>query len=76
MFVQHALTFFFFLYILSLQTQRKEEDTMYNPNEYTRAMLDEERRLMREVSTGRFGWKKIGKMIQLNALLRAHRTNY
>ena len=49
---------------------------MYNPNEYTRAMLDEERRLMREVSTGRFGWKKIGKMIQLNALLRAHRTNY
>ena len=45
---------------------------MYNPNEYTRAMLEEERKLMREIGAGRFGWRKIGKAIKLNALLRSH----
>ena len=49
---------------------------MYVPNEYARVMLEEERRLMREVTTGRLGWKKIGKMIQLNALLRTHSRPY
>ena len=48
---------------------------MFNQNEFTRVMLEEERKLMREVTTGRFGWKKIGKIIQLNALLRARRPD-
>ena len=49
---------------------------MFIANEYTRAMQEEERKLMREVSTGRFSWRKIGKMIQLNALLRTHSRPY
>jgi hypothetical protein len=35
-------------------------------------MLEEERRLMREVGAGRLRWKKIGAMIRLNALLGTH----
>jgi len=46
---------------------------MYNPNEYTRAMLDEELMLMRELSTQRMSWNKVGKILKLNALLRSHR---
>ena len=45
---------------------------MYVPNEYARAMMEEERRLMREIGTGSMSWKKIGKIFQLNALLRTH----
>jgi len=49
---------------------------MFYPNEYTRALLEEERTLMREITTGRLSWKKIGKMIQLNALLRTRTSNF
>ena len=42
---------------------------MYNPNEYPRVLLEEERRLMREITGQRMSWKKIGKLIRLNALL-------
>ena len=48
----------------------------YTPNEYTRALLEEERKLMREITTGRMSWKKIGKMITLNGLLRSHSRPY
>lgn len=43
---------------------------MYTPNEYARCVVEEERRLMREVSTGSLSWKKIGQMLRLDALLR------
>ncbi|MDR2687282.1 MAG: hypothetical protein LBB75_05975 [Oscillospiraceae bacterium] len=49
---------------------------MYVPNEYTRAMLEEERRLLREMAAGRFGWRKIGQAIKLNALLRSRIRPY
>jgi len=49
---------------------------MYFPDEYTRTLMEEERKLMRDVNTERFGWKKIGKMIQLNALLRTRERNF
>jgi hypothetical protein len=45
---------------------------MCNQSEYERAMLEEERKLMREVSAGRLSWKKIGAMIRLNTLLSTH----
>ena len=45
---------------------------MFNPNEYTRALLEEERRLMRELDTQRMSWNKLGKLIKLSALLSSH----
>ena len=48
---------------------------MYNQNEYTRVLLEEERRLMREITGQRMSWKKIGKMIRLNALLYERRRS-
>ena len=46
---------------------------MYNANEYTRVLLDEERRLMREITGQRMSWNKLGKIIKLNALLYERR---
>ena len=45
---------------------------MYNPNEY-RVLLEEERRLLRELETQRMSWNKLGKIIRLNALLHEQR---
>jgi len=45
---------------------------MYNRNEYTRFLLDEERRLMREIESQRMSWNKVGKLIKLSALLSSH----
>jgi len=48
---------------------------MYNRygTEWDRAVREEERRLLREVTgEGPMTWRKFGKMIQLNAMLRAH----
>ena len=46
----------------------------YWNSELERQMWDEERRLLREVSGQRgLSWNKVGKMIQLNALLSRHR---
>ena len=45
---------------------------MYYSNEYARIMLEHERRLLREVTNGKpMTWRKVGKIFQLNALLRA-----
>jgi len=48
---------------------------MYNYNsDWERSMRDEERKLLREVSTQRgMSWNKFGKMIKLNALMSRHR---
>ena len=46
---------------------------MYNTNEYTRVLLEEERRLMREITGQRMSWNKLGKIIKLNALLYERR---
>jgi hypothetical protein len=43
---------------------------MYVQTEYARSVVEEERRLMREISTGSLSWKKVGQMIRLNTLLR------
>jgi hypothetical protein len=40
-------------------------------NGYDRTVLEEERRLMREISSQRMSWSKLGKMIRLNALIHA-----
>jgi len=53
--------------------QRKEENSMFNQNEETRILLEEERRLMREITGQRMSWNKLGKMIKLNALLYERR---
>jgi len=48
---------------------------MYNRYQYEwdRQIREEEHRLLREVSNpGPMDWRKFGKMIQLNALLRSH----
>jgi len=44
---------------------------MYVQTEYARSVAEEERRLMREISTGSLSWKKVGQMIRLNTLLRS-----
>ncbi|MCL2300170.1 MAG: hypothetical protein FWC27_08515 [Firmicutes bacterium] len=49
---------------------------MFYENEYTRVLLEEERRLMREITTQRMSWSTIGKMIKLNALLHERRRAY
>ena len=46
---------------------------MFNQNEETRILLEEERRLMREITGQRMSWNKLGKMIKLNALLYERR---
>ncbi|MCL2494250.1 MAG: hypothetical protein FWE98_01165 [Oscillospiraceae bacterium] len=43
---------------------------MYIPNEHNHALMEEARRLLREITEGRMSWKKIGKMIRFNALVR------
>ena len=44
---------------------------MYN-HEWDREMREEERRLLREVTGDEpMSWRKFGKMIQLNAMLRS-----
>ena len=46
---------------------------MYNRYENDRLMWEEERRLLREVTKDEpMSWRKFGKMIQLNALMRSH----
>jgi hypothetical protein len=47
---------------------------MYYRYEWDRMMWEEERRLLREVTEDRgpMSWRKLGKMIQLNAMLRSH----
>ena len=46
---------------------------MYN-DEWHRMLLEEERKLLREVTDEKepMSWQKLGKMIQLNAMLRSH----
>ena len=41
----------------------------YNPN-YDRFLYDEQQRLLREVSNQRMSWRILGKIIQLNAIVR------
>jgi len=52
---------------------------MYNRYgaEWDKMMWEEERRLLREVTDNKepMSWRKLGKMIQLNAMLRAHDHN-
>jgi len=48
---------------------------LYTNNNLVRAMLEEERKLLREVSSQRMSWSKLGKMIRLDALLRV-RSNW
>jgi len=43
-------------------------------NDLAQVIMKEERRLLQEVSTGRWSWKKLGAMLRLNALLSAHGT--
>jgi len=47
----------------------------YN-NSWNREMLEEERKLMREINTGRMSWNKVGKIIRLNALLSERRQGW
>jgi len=45
---------------------------MYRDEEMARYFRDEERRLFRELSTQKLGWRRrLGKMIKLNAMLRS-----
>jgi len=44
---------------------------MFDTNEYTRFLLEEEHRLMRELGAQRMSWSKLGKMIKLSSLLRS-----
>jgi len=46
---------------------------MMNQYENTRFLMEEERKLMRELNGQRMSWNKLGKLIKLNALLRSHR---
>jgi hypothetical protein len=41
----------------------------YNPNE-NRFLEAEKQRLLRELSNQKMGWRKLGTIFQLNALLR------
>ena len=46
---------------------------MYNNQiDYNRFLIEEERKLMRELGTQRMSWRKLGKIIKLGALVRAH----
>ena len=52
---------------------------MYNRygTEWDRLMFEEERRLLREVTKEEpMSWRKFGKMIQLNAMLRSRDRRY
>jgi hypothetical protein len=62
--------------IIKNTKNEEEEKIMYNPTEYARCVAEEERRLMREVSTGSLSWKKSGQLIRLNALLRSQNRPY
>ena len=45
----------------------------YNSNnEYARMMMEEERRLLKEVSNQRMSWKKLGNVMKLQAMMRAN----
>jgi len=46
---------------------------MYERYEWDRIMWEEERKLLREVTSDEpMSWRKLGKTIQLNAMLRSH----
>ena len=51
---------------------------MVDRYEWDRLMWEEERRLLREVTNDKepMSWRKVGKMIQLNAMLRSHDHGY
>ena len=42
----------------------------YTNNDFNRFLFEEQRRLLREVSSQRMSWSKLGRMIKLSALLR------
>ena len=43
----------------------------YNPqHDFDRILSDERERLLREVSTQKMSWRKVGNLIKLNNLLR------
>lgn len=44
----------------------------YFDNEHARLMMEEERKLLNEVSKQPMSWKKITNAIKLNAMLRAN----
>ena len=44
---------------------------MYSSNEWARIMMEQERKLIKEVSSQPMSWRKLGKMIQLSALIRS-----
>ena len=48
---------------------RQEQD-------WQRVMLEEERKLLKEVATQRLSWDKVGNIVKLNALMRAHQRNW
>ena len=48
----------------------------YQEQEWKRVMLEEERKLLKEVATQRMGWDRVSKMVKLNALMRAHQHNW
>jgi hypothetical protein len=43
---------------------------------FNRIMIEEERKLLKEVSAQRMSWKKVGNMIKLNAIMRANQRNH
>jgi len=45
---------------------------MYNHNDYDRFLIEEERKLMRELGSQRMSWSKLGKIIKLGAIMRAY----
>ena len=50
---------------------------MYHHNsDWQKVMLEEERKLLKEVATQPMSWDKVSNMIKLNALQRAHRRNW
>ena len=50
---------------------------MYHQDqEWKRVMLEEERKLLKEVATQRMSWDKVGNIVKLNALMRAHQRDW
>ena len=48
----------------------------YSDYNWNRDMLEEERRLMREINSQRMSWNKLGKILKLNALMSARRRDW
>ena len=50
---------------------------MFNHNDdWKRAMIEEERKLMRKVAEQRMSWDKVSNIMKLNALMRANSQDW